>query len=150
MPRAKSVVTGKARKKKVLHANKGAVHGRRKLLRTAKENMWRGLNFAYAGRKQKKRVFRSLWILRINAAARGFGMSYSRLIAGLKLAGIVIDRKSLADIAVHDLAAFARVVDAVRAVTPEPLATPAATAASAAPTAEPEAAEPAASESADG
>jgi ribosomal protein L20 len=112
--------------------------------------MWRGLNFAYAGRKQKKRVFRSLWILRINAAARGFGMSYSRLIAGLKLAGIVIDRKSLADLAVHDLAAFARVVDAVRAVTPEPLATPAATAASAAPTAEPEAAEPAASESADG
>ena len=70
MPRAKSVVTGKARKKKVLKANKGAFHGRRKLLRTAKENMWRGLNYAYQGRKQKKRVFRSLWILRINAAAR--------------------------------------------------------------------------------
>lgn len=122
MPRAKSVVTGKARKKKVLKANKGAFHGRRKLLRTAKENMWRGLNFAYAGRKQKKRVFRSLWILRINAAARGCGMSYSQLIAGMKQAGIVIDRKSLADLAVHDLAAFARVVDAVRGAAPEPAA----------------------------
>lgn len=144
MPRAKSVVTGKARKKKVLHANKGAFHGRRKLLRTAKENMWRGLNFAYQGRKQKKRVFRSLWILRINAAARGFGVSYSRLIAGMKLAGIVIDRKSLADLAVHDLAAFAHVVDAVRAVTPEPLAAPVM------PAAEKAAMNPAASESADG
>jgi large subunit ribosomal protein L20 len=113
------VVTGKARKKKVLKANKGAFHGRRKLLRTAKENMWRGLNFAYQGRKQKKRVFRSLWILRINAAARACGISYSRFIAGMKLAGIVIDRKSLADLAVHDHAAFARVVDAARAATAE-------------------------------
>jgi large subunit ribosomal protein L20 len=138
MPRAKSVVTGKARKKKVLKANKGAFHGRRKLLRTAKENMWRGLNFAYAGRKQKKRVFRSLWILRINAAARGCGISYSRLIAGMKQAGIVIDRKSLADLAVHDLATFARVVDAARAATPESAA------------AEPAAVEPARPEHVDG
>ncbi len=120
MPRAKSVVTGKARKKKVLKANQGAFHGRRKLLRTAKENMWRGLNYAYAGRKQKKRVFRSLWILRINAAARACGLSYSRFIAGMKLAGIVIDRKTLADLAVHDQAAFARVVEAARAATAVP------------------------------
>lgn len=141
MPRAKSVVTGKARKKKVLHANKGAFHGRRKLLRTAKENMWRGLNFAYQGRKQKKRVFRSLWILRINAAARNFGMSYSKLISGMKVAGIVIDRKSLADLAVHDLAAFAQVVEAVRKASPEPVAAPAAT---------PAVMNPAASERADG
>jgi large subunit ribosomal protein L20 len=119
MPRAKSVVTGKARKKKVLKANKGAFHGRRKLLRTAKENMWRGLNFAYAGRKQKKRAFRSLWILRINAAARSCGISYSRLIAGLKIAGVVVDRKSLADLAVHDLAAFAKIVETARAAAPE-------------------------------
>lgn len=120
MPRAKSVVTGKARKKKVLKANQGAFHGRRKLLRTAKENMWRGLNYAYAGRKQKKRVFRSLWILRINAAARACGLSYSRFIAGMKLAGIVIDRKTLANLAVHDQAAFARVVEAARAATAVP------------------------------
>jgi large subunit ribosomal protein L20 len=118
MPRAKSVVTGKARKKKVLHANKGAFHGRRKLLRTAKENMWRGLNFAYQGRKQKKRAFRSLWILRINAAARACGISYSRFISGMKVAGIVIDRKSLADLAVHDQAAFASIVEAARAAAP--------------------------------
>jgi large subunit ribosomal protein L20 len=106
MPRAKSVVTGKARKKKVLHANKGAFHGRRKLLRTAKENMWRGLNFAYAGRKQKKREFRALWITRINAAARVHGLSYSRFMSGLIKAGIEVDRKMLADLAVHDAAAF--------------------------------------------
>jgi large subunit ribosomal protein L20 len=138
MPRARSVVPGKARKKKVLKANKGAFHGRRKLLRTAKENMWRGMNFAYAGRKQKKRAFRSLWILRINAAARACGISYSRFIAGMKLAGIVIDRKSLADLAVHDQVAFARVVDAARAATAD------------APGAAPVAADPAASEHVDG
>lgn len=114
MPRAKSVVPGKARKKKVLKANRGAFHGRRKLLRTAKENMWRGLQFAYRDRRQRKRMMRRLWILRINAAARLQGLSYNRLIAGMKLASIQIDRKTLADLAVHDTAAFATIVDAAR------------------------------------
>lgn len=114
MPRAKSVVPGKARKKKVLKANKGAFHGRRKLLRTAKENLLRGLQFAYRDRRQRKRMMRRLWILRINAAARLQGLSYSRLIAGMKLADIQIDRKTLADLAVHDAAAFASIVEAAR------------------------------------
>lgn len=114
MPRAKSVVPGKARKKKVLKANRGAFHGRRKLLRTAKENMWRGLQFAYRDRRQRKRMMRRLWILRINAAARLQGLSYNRLIAGMKLASIQIDRKTLADLAVHDAAAFATIVEAAR------------------------------------
>jgi large subunit ribosomal protein L20 len=114
MPRAKSVVPGKARKKKVLKANKGAFHGRRKLLRTAKENMWRGLQFAYRDRRQRKRMMRRLWILRINAAARLCGMSYNRLIAGLKCANIQIDRKTLSDLAVQDMAAFAGIVEAAR------------------------------------
>lgn len=114
MPRAKSVVTGKARKKKVLKANKGAFHGRRKLLRTAKENMWRGLQYSYRDRRQRKRMMRRLWILRINAAARLCGLSYNRLIAGLKCANIEIDRKTLADLAVHDMAAFAGIAEAAR------------------------------------
>ncbi len=114
MPRAKSVVPGKARKKKVLKANKGAFHGRRKLLRTAKENLLRGLQFAYRDRRQRKRMMRRLWILRINAAARLQGLSYNRLIAGMKAADIQIDRKTLADLAVHDAAAFASIVEAAR------------------------------------
>ena len=114
MPRAKSVVPGKARKKKVLKANEGAFHGRRKLLRSAKENMWRGLNYAYRDRRQRKRMMRRLWILRINAGARLCGMSYNRLIAGMKIANIEIDRKTLADLAVHDMAAFAGVVEAAK------------------------------------
>lgn len=115
MPRAKSVVPGKARKKKVLKANKGAYHGRRKLLRTAKENMWRGLQFSYRDRRQRKRMMRRLWILRINAAARLCGLSYNRLIAGLKSANIEIDRKTLSDLAVQDMAAFAGIAEAARA-----------------------------------
>jgi len=114
MPRAKSVVPGKARKKKVLKANRGAFHGRRKLLRTAKENMWRRLQFAYRDRRQRKRMMRRLWILRINAAARLQGLSYNRLISGMKLASIQIDRKTLSDRAVHDTAAFATIVEAAR------------------------------------
>jgi large subunit ribosomal protein L20 len=114
MPRARSVVPGKARKKKVLDANKGAYHGRRKLLRSAKENLLRGLQYAYRDRKQRKRMMRRLWILRINAAARQHGVSYNRLIQGLHLAHIEIDRKTLSDLAVHDGAAFARIVAAAK------------------------------------
>ena len=88
MPRAKSVVPGKARKKNVLKASKGAFHGRRKLLRTAKENLLRGLQYAYRDLKQRKRMMRRLWILRINAAARHSGLIYSRLIEGLRKAHI--------------------------------------------------------------
>ena len=115
MPRAKSVVPGKARKKKILKANKGAFHGRRKLLRSAKENMWRGLNYAFRDRRQRKRMMRRLWIQRINAAARLCGISYNRLIQGMKRANIEIDRKTLSDLAVTDMAAFASVVEAARA-----------------------------------
>lgn len=114
MPRAKSVVPGKARKKKTLHAAKGAFHGRRKLLRTAKENVLRGLQYAYRDRRQRKRLMRRLWILRINAAARKYGMSYNRLIQGLRLAQVEIDRKNLSDLAVHDLDGFAGIVETAR------------------------------------
>jgi len=114
MPRAKSVVPGKARKKKILDASKGAFHGRRKLLRSAKENVLRGLQYAYRDRRQRKRHMRSLWILRINAASRHFGMSYNRLIQGLRLANIEIDRKILSDLAVNDLAGFGGIVESAR------------------------------------
>jgi len=114
MPRARSVVPGKARKKKVLKANKGAFHGRRKLLRSAKENLLRGMQYAYRDRRQRKRMMRRLWILRINAAARHNGLSYNRLMQGLHLAEIAIDRKTLADLAVHDMAGFAGIVETAK------------------------------------
>lgn len=114
MPRAKGVVAGRARKKKVLNAAKGGFHGRRKLYRTANENVWRGLQYAYRDRKTRKRLMRRLWIQRINAAARTFGLSYNQFIDGLKKASVEIDRKMLSDLAVHDLEAFGRVVDVAR------------------------------------
>ena len=110
MPRARSVVPGKARKKKTLHASKGAYHGRRKLYRTAKENVLRGLQFAYRDRRVRKRMMRRLWILRINAAARHCGMSYNRLMEGLHRAQIAIDRKALSELALSDPASFATLV----------------------------------------
>ncbi len=114
MPRAKTVVPGRARRNKVLRRAKGGFCGRSKLYRIAKENVMRGLQYAYRDRRQRKRMMRRLWIQRINAAARLNGMSYSVLIAGMKNAGIDLDRKVLADLAVHDLAAFARVVEAAK------------------------------------
>lgn len=114
MPRARSVVPGKARKKKVLHASKGAFHGRRKLLRSAKENVLRGLQYAYRDRKQRKRMMRRLWILRINAASRLFGLSYNRLMEGLHKANITVDRKVLSDLAVHDREGFGRLVESAK------------------------------------
>ncbi len=114
MPRAKTVVPGKARRKKTLNASKGAYMGRRKLIRTAQENVLRALQYAYRDRKQRKRQMRRLWILRINAASRQCGISYNRLIEGLRKASMDIDRKLLSDLAVHDMAAFAELAEVAR------------------------------------
>ena len=107
MPRVKRGVTAHARHKKVLKLAKGNVGGRRKNYRQARETVEKGLTYAYRDRKVRKRDFRSLWIVRINAAARLHGVSYSRLMQGLKKAGIDLDRKVLADLAVREPAAFA-------------------------------------------
>lgn len=115
MPRTKTVVPGRARRNKVLRRAKGGFGGRSKLHRIAKENLMRGMQYAYRDRRQRKRMMRRLWIQRINAAARLNGVSYSVLIAGMKKAGIDLDRKVLADLAVHDEAAFARVVETAQA-----------------------------------
>ena len=106
MARVKRGVTARARHKKILKQAKGYYNARRKVFRVAKQAVTKALQYAYIGRKQKKRNFRSLWITRINAAARINGMSYSRFINGLMKAGITLDRKVLADIAVHDAAGF--------------------------------------------
>ena len=115
MPRARSNVTRLKRKKQVLQAAKGAFGGRSKLWKAAKETVERGWRYAYRDRKNKKREFRRLWIVRINAAAHQHGLSYSAFIDGLKKAGIEIDRKVLADIAVRDPQAFGAIADQVRA-----------------------------------
>ena len=114
MPRARSNVSRLKRKKQVMEAAKGAYGGRSKLWKAAKETVERGWRYAYRDRKNKKREFRRLWIIRINAAANQHGMNYSTFIAGLKTAGIEIDRKVLADIAVRDPAAFEAIANQVR------------------------------------
>lgn len=115
MARVKRGVTAGRRHKKVLGKAKGYYNARRKVYRTAKQAVIKAGQYAYKGRRLKKRDFRALWIQRINAAARGFGLSYSRMINGLKLAQIDIDRKMLADIAVHDEAAFGALATKVKA-----------------------------------
>ena len=110
MPRAKRGNKRLERRKKILKLAKGYRGTKSKLYRSAKESVERGLNFAYTGRKLKKRDFRSLWIVRIGAAARINGLNYSQLMHGLKLAGIELDRKILADLAVHQPETFAEVV----------------------------------------
>jgi large subunit ribosomal protein L20 len=110
MPRAKRGNKRLERRKKILKLAKGYRGTKSKLYRSAKESVERGLNFAYTGRKLKKRDFRSLWIVRIGAAARLNGLNYSQLMHGLKLAGIELDRKVLADLAVHQAESFAHVV----------------------------------------
>src|SRR6476661_4705906 len=115
MPRVKSNVVRLKRKKQILQAAKGAYGGRSKLWKAAKETVERGWRYAYRDRKNKKRDFRRLWIVRINAAAHQHGMSYSVFIDGLKRAGLEIDRKILADIAVRDPQAFAAIADQARA-----------------------------------
>ena len=112
MPRVKNGVAHHARKKKIMKAAKGGFQARSKLYKAAKENVERGMAYAYRDRKRKKSDFRTLWITRINAAARMHGMSYSRFMQGLKAAGIELDRKALADLAVKDMDAFGKVAEA--------------------------------------
>ncbi len=111
MPRAKTVVPGRARRRKVLRAAKGYMGGRSRLYRTAAETRLRALKFAYRDRRARKREYRSLWIARINAAARIHGLSYSRFVSGLQKAGVALDRKILSDLAVKDPAGFAALVE---------------------------------------
>lgn len=106
MPRVRNAVARLKRKKKIMRAAKGARGGRSKLYKSAKENVERGWRYAYRDRRLRKRSFRQLWIVRINAAARLEGLSYSRFMAGLKKAGVEMNRKMLADLAVSDPAAF--------------------------------------------
>ena len=114
MPRVSHAVATKKRKKKVLKQSKGYWGARSRLFRTAREAIDRAQAYAYRDRRQRKRDFRRLWIVRINAAARRNGMSYSQLVHGLDQAGIAINRKVLADLAVRDPAAFAAVVEQAR------------------------------------
>jgi large subunit ribosomal protein L20 len=111
MPRARNAVASRARKKKVLKAARGYYGGRSKLYRTAKESVRRGLAYAYAHRRRRKRDFRRLWITRINAAARLYGLSYSLFMNGLKKAGVLLDRKVLAEMAVRDKEGFAKLAE---------------------------------------
>ena len=111
MPRVKRGVTAKARHKKVLKKAKGYYGARRKTYRVAKQAVIKAGQYDYEGRKQKKRQFRSLWVIRINAAANEHGISYSKFIFALKKADIEIDRKILAEIAVNDKKAFAALVE---------------------------------------
>ena len=114
MARVKKGVTARRRHKKLLSRAKGYYNARRKVYRVAKQAVTKALQYAYIGRKLKKRDFRSLWIVRINAAARECGLSYSRLINGLNKAEIRIDRKMLADLAVNDMPAFRAVAESAK------------------------------------
>ncbi len=115
MPRVKRGVTARARHKKVLKLAKGFRGRRGNVYRIAKQAVMKAGQYAYRDRRAKKRVFRRLWITRINAAARGLGLTYSQFANGLKKAAIEIDRKMLADLAVNDKAAFSSIVDQVKA-----------------------------------
>lgn len=114
MPRVKKAVKSRERRKKVLSAAKGYRGGRGTLLRTAQETVDRALKFAYRDRKVRKREFRSLWIMRINAAAREHELSYSRFMNGLKKANILLDRKALANLAATNPEAFAELAKIVK------------------------------------
>ena len=114
MPRAKRGFKARRRRKKILKLAKGVVGGRHRLYRQARETLERGLVYAYRDRRVKKRTFRRLWNVRINAAARLNGLSYSRLIHGLTRAEVTLDRKILAALAVHDPDAFAAVAEVAK------------------------------------
>jgi large subunit ribosomal protein L20 len=111
MPRVKRGVTAKARHKKIMEQAKGYYGARSRTYRVAKQAVIKAGQYAYRDRRQRKRQFRALWITRINAEARVSGLSYSRLIDGLKKASIELDRKVLADLAVHDKEAFAALAE---------------------------------------
>ena len=115
MPRVKRGTHRRASRKKTLHRASGYFLTKSKLYRAAQEAVDRGLKFAYVGRKQKKRDFRSLWITRINAACRAADISYSKFVHGLKVAGLDLNRNALADVAVRDEAAFRQLVEAAKA-----------------------------------
>ncbi len=118
MPRVKRGVTARARHKKVLGKAKGYYNGRRKVYRVAKQAVTKAAQYAYRDRRQRKRQFRGLWIVRINAAAHECGLSYSRFMDGLHKAAIEVDRKILADLAVCDKAAFAVLAEQAKAALP--------------------------------
>jgi large subunit ribosomal protein L20 len=115
MPRVKRGVTARARHKKVLEQAKGFRGRRKNVYRVAKQAVMKAGQYAYRDRRNRKREFRALWIVRINAAARDFGLTYSTLINGLKKAQVEVDRKVLADIAVFDRAAFEKIATQARA-----------------------------------
>ncbi|MEY8462885.1 50S ribosomal protein L20 [Streptococcus merionis] len=114
MARVKGGVVSRKRRKRILKLAKGYYGAKHILFRTAKEQVMNSYYYAYRDRRQKKRDFRKLWITRINAAARMNGLSYSKLMNGLKLAGIEVNRKMLADLAVNDAAAFTALADAAK------------------------------------
>ena len=111
MPRVTKSVTAKAKHKKVLAATKGHYGARSRLYRTAKQSNIKSLQYAFRDRKNKKRAFRSLWIARINAASKEIGISYSKLINSLNKKDIILDRKILSDLSIHDNATFKKVVE---------------------------------------
>jgi large subunit ribosomal protein L20 len=112
--RVKRGVAARAKHKKILNAAKGMQHYRTRSFRMAKQGVIKALRYAYRDRRNKKRDLRALWITRINNAAREYGMSYSKLINGMKKQGIGLDRKVLADLAVNEPAAFKAIVEAVK------------------------------------
>lgn len=114
--RVKTGVVRRRRHKKILKLARGFYSGRRKHFRKAKEQLERSMYYAFRDRKQKKRNFRSLWIIRINAACRMHELSYSKFINGLKLANIELDRKILADMAMNDMPAFSKIIEDVKKV----------------------------------
>jgi large subunit ribosomal protein L20 len=118
MARVKRGVTSHARHKKVLKAAKGYRGRRKNTIRIAKQAVEKAAQYAYRDRKRKKRTFRALWIQRINAAVRPFDLTYSRVIDGLSRSGIVVDRKVLSDLAIHEPAAFQAIVEKAKAALP--------------------------------
>lgn len=115
MPRVKRGVTAKARHKKILKQAKGYYGARSRTYKVARQAVFKAGQYAYRDRRQKKRQFRALWIVRINAASKANGLSYSKLIHGLDKAGIELDRKVMADLAMHDAPAFAALVEQAKA-----------------------------------
>src|SRR5579859_2591882 len=118
MPRVKRAVIKRRRKKKIFQQTKGFFSGRRRLLRSAQETLIRAGAFAHRDRRVKKREFRALFVQRINAGTREHGLSYSRFISGLKKAGILITRKMLSELAIHDPNAFAKLCEQAKAALP--------------------------------
>ena len=125
MARVKRGVTSHAKHKKVYKATKGHYGRRRNTIRIAKQSMEKAQQYAFRDRKRRKRTFRALWIQRINAAVRPFGLTYSRFIDGLAKAGVLVDRKVLSDLAISEPAAFQAIVEKAKTALPAPAAAPA-------------------------